>query len=177
MPVDRHLLPPPISKTGGVLRFANRAGVELDLKLASTSSDERRSHPSDDRDEKTSTALPLDEKIISAQLEGRCAVLPVQWWNYEWCHRREVRQFHLEEIKPSQPKGERDRSTHVMLKREPDFSLGLYKRSIVERRDGNQVGLFCISLLPYPPHRFLLISPLYIRYFFTIDALFASDDG
>jgi hypothetical protein len=29
-------------------------------------------------------------------LEGRCDVLSLGWWSYEWCHRKGVRQFHVD---------------------------------------------------------------------------------
>lgn len=28
-----------------------------------------------------------DVNELSAQLEGSCATLAADWWNYEWCHR------------------------------------------------------------------------------------------
>lgn len=45
-------------------------------------------------------------------LEGACAHRTKGWWTYEWCHRREVRQYH-----------------QVNSKREPNWSLGSYSRS------------------------------------------------
>lgn len=35
----------------------------------------------------------MDKRL--ALLEGACTVLSRDWWSYEWCHRKEVRQFHL----------------------------------------------------------------------------------
>ena len=29
----------------------------------------------------------FDERKLSAKLEGICSVLPLEYWNYEWCHR------------------------------------------------------------------------------------------
>lgn len=36
---------------------------------------------------------PLDARL--SVLYGTCAILTKDWWSYEWCHRKEMRQFHL----------------------------------------------------------------------------------
>jgi len=48
-------------------------------------------------------------------LRGVCAYLNQGWWTYEWCHRRHVRQFHLE-----------------ARQRDPDWSLGDFGRTEVD---------------------------------------------
>ena len=53
------------------------------------------------------------------QLDGSCAYLNQGWWTYEWCHRRHVRQFHLE-----------------AQARSPEWSLGDYTRTELEDDDG-----------------------------------------
>lgn len=35
------------------------------------------------------------EALLSA-LENQCDTLSAGWWNYEWCHRKHVRQFHVD---------------------------------------------------------------------------------
>jgi len=32
-----------------------------------------------------------------AELAGRCDVLNLGWWSYEWCHEKSVRQFHVDQ--------------------------------------------------------------------------------
>ena len=34
------------------------------------------------------------DKKLSVLL-GTCTILAKDWWSYEWCHKKEVRQFHL----------------------------------------------------------------------------------
>ena len=49
-----------------------------------------------------------------------CASFSRDYWNFEWCHRQEIRQVHwqLDEGK---------------LSRSPDWSLGVYESSVVIR--------------------------------------------
>ncbi|RYH05468.1 hypothetical protein EON65_44615, partial [archaeon] len=38
-----------------------------------------------------------DYNALARKLEGWCSVLPAEYWNYEWCFRKEVAQFHVEQ--------------------------------------------------------------------------------
>lgn len=67
----------------------------------------------------------LQDDIFNAQtlnqkLQSFCSILSLDYWNYEWCHHREVNQFHVEH---------KDRG----WVKEPNWSLGRYKRSVVVR--------------------------------------------
>ena len=53
-----------------------------------------------------------------------------EYWSFEWCHRTEIRQFHLEHLPPPNPPG-----------RSPDFSLGIYKNSLTVRTGGDTQNL------------------------------------
>ena len=44
-----------------------------------------------------------DEHAIIASLIDSCMILPQSWWNYEWCFRREICQFHLDYPTPNTP--------------------------------------------------------------------------
>jgi len=55
---------------------------------------------------------------LSGMMREKCAVLIDGYWSYEWCHRKEVRQFHLEQ------RGKQ-------MKRAPDWSLGRHVRTEV----------------------------------------------
>lgn len=68
-----------------------------------------------------------DANAVSKALEGVCAVLPIQYWNYEWCHRKEIRQVHIE-------------VQNGKITRSPDWSLGSYERSIVVRERGDSTN-------------------------------------
>jgi len=46
-------------------------------------------------------------------LEGKCTVSRQGWWTYQWCHRKEIRQYHSEEDG----------------KRSQDWSLGSFEES------------------------------------------------
>jgi hypothetical protein len=65
-----------------------------------------------------------DAKLLSKMLKGFCSILPMEYWAIEWCHRVEVRQFHLEIVEG-----------HAM--RSPDYSLGTYERSAIIRERGD----------------------------------------
>ena len=56
---------------------------------------------------------------IKSYFKNICAVLPAQYWNYEWCFRSEIKQFHLE------PPLEDDQQ----VRRSPEWSLGVYSYS------------------------------------------------
>ena len=49
-----------------------------------------------------------------AALEGQCDVLSMGWWSYEWCHRKHVRQFHVD---------------HAAGTVDPEWSLGSFAHS------------------------------------------------
>eukprot|EP01039_Chlorochromonas_danica_P010607 gene10607-11753_t len=38
-----------------------------------------------------------DPVALNKALEGWCAILPADYWNYEWCHKKEFSQFHIEQ--------------------------------------------------------------------------------
>lgn len=62
----------------------------------------------------------LDPEAISNELRGVCSVLPIDYWNYEWCHKRELHQFHVQQKENGWFK-------------DPSWSLGKYKRTVVVR--------------------------------------------
>ena len=137
MNVQPHLVSQDI-KDGKTIKFRNRAGYSLNLGL-----------------QKLNEIEPLpphitDPTLLDNQLAGYCAVLPDSWWNYEWCHKKEIKQFHLEPLpkKAAQQAQLQQRrgtngvpnnspATHI---RNPDFSLGSYDRTrrVVVRRGNNQ---------------------------------------
>lgn len=49
------------------------------------------------------------------RLQKVCIINSIDWWSYEWCHRQEVKQFHLAV--------DADTKRHV---RNPEWSLGTY---------------------------------------------------
>jgi len=64
---------------------------------------------------------------IKAYLKSSCAVLPAQYWNYEWCFRKEIKQFHLE------PPIEDDQQ----VRRSPEWSLGKFTHSDIKRESSS----------------------------------------
>lgn len=63
-------------------------------------------------------ALPAGDESADKRLsvlEGACTVLSRDWWSYEWCHRKEVRQFHLS--MPTHPTEEVRSGTRFTLTR------------------------------------------------------------
>lgn len=73
-----------------------------------------------DSDEDSAEDDIFNHQVLYSKLKNLCSILPLDYWNYEWCHQREVHQFHVEQ---------RDR---VWIK-EPNWSLGKYKRTVVVR--------------------------------------------
>eukprot|EP00596_Hydrurales_sp_CCMP1899_P005544 CAMPEP_0119051236 /NCGR_PEP_ID=MMETSP1177-20130426/72918_1 /TAXON_ID=2985 /ORGANISM="Ochromonas sp, Strain CCMP1899" /LENGTH=413 /DNA_ID=CAMNT_0007030369 /DNA_START=378 /DNA_END=1619 /DNA_ORIENTATION=- len=65
-----------------------------------------------------------DISILASMMRGLCSVLPQDYWNIEWCFQKEVRQFHLEVI-------------NDQAMRSPEYSLGVYKRTVVMRERGD----------------------------------------
>jgi len=88
----------------------NLEGVPFSAKMKSA----------DSVDFKSQYSFLYDEEKLAARFEGICSVLPIEYWNYEWCHRREFSQFHLEQ------EGRR-------IIKAPDWSLGKYVRTVVVR--------------------------------------------
>merc|ERR1711907_676660 len=43
----------------------------------------------------TVPSTPLGEDPLSV-LEGKCTVSRKGWWTYQWCHKKEIRQYHTE---------------------------------------------------------------------------------
>lgn len=65
-----------------------------------------------------------DAEGFMRTLRGLCLPLHRGWWSYEWCSRKEIRQYHLENVG-----GKKNRN--------PDWSLGIYESSRVERYGGD----------------------------------------
>lgn len=78
----------------------------------------------------------VDPDALSATLAHLCLVHPAQWWNYEWCHRKSVSQFH---IAGHEDVGYQSVAvgSNPAWKRDPDYSLGTYTRSLVVREGGD----------------------------------------
>lgn len=70
-----------------------------------------------------------DGIILSNLLTNYCFTLPNDYWNVEWCHRKEIKQFHYE-LNPVD-------SNHY---RAPDYSLGVYKKSVVVKERGEYMN-------------------------------------
>jgi hypothetical protein len=64
-----------------------------------------------------------DVSVLSSMLLNFCSVLTADYWHIEWCHRAEIRQFHLE-VEDGQ------------VRRSPDYSLGVYQRTVAVRERG-----------------------------------------
>lgn len=65
-----------------------------------------------------------NRRLLSKSMKGVCAFYNKEYWSFEWCHRKEVRQAHIEFVGGK-------------VIRDPDWSLGSYQTSSVEREGGN----------------------------------------
>mmetsp|Transcript_37799 Transcript_37799/g.65313 ORF Transcript_37799/g.65313 Transcript_37799/m.65313 type:complete len:812 (-) Transcript_37799:9-2444(-) len=98
-----------LSKASDSLLLKNSEGNTYEMKLKSVG--------------KALTVAPIqtdDFMEISETLKTNCALHTEGYWSYEWCHTKEVRQFHMEQ------KGN-------VLHREPDWSLGKAGRTVTIR--------------------------------------------
>lgn len=91
-------------------------------------------------------------EAVMQPFAGTCLIHASDYWNYEWCPSKEVRQFHAAEHEPEAEEEDADEMPraadqahpgsgpktspvldpahgHVTrIKREPDYSLGVYKK-------------------------------------------------
>jgi hypothetical protein len=93
------------------------------------------------REKKKHRGLPypiLDESIIDDHLRGQCSIHASNYWDFEWCHRSEIRQFHRDFVK----------GQYI---RNPDWSLGVYERTAVirERGDFTNVSASIVKVISY----------------------------
>lgn len=98
-----------LPKATDSLLLKNSEGNTYELKLKSVG--------------KALTVAPIqtdDFMAISETLKSNCPLHTEGYWSYEWCHTKEVRQFHMEQ------KGN-------VLHREPDWSLGKAGRTVTIR--------------------------------------------
>ena len=89
------------------------------------------------------TSPIYDQKTLMGALKNKCLhyqTNPPSWWTTEWCHRREIRQFHLQlvPLTPSDPATPLPHSTKMRQERNPDYSLGKFERSVIVREGGPQ---------------------------------------
>ena len=68
-----------------------------------------------------------DSDILDEILNSTCATLVSTYWNYEWCHNTEIRQYHVAQ----------DVNDDRIIIREPDWSLGKYSHTDVHRERGD----------------------------------------
>jgi hypothetical protein len=102
-------------------------------------------------DEDDSDLFDID--TLNSKLFGVCAVLPNEYWNYEWCHHKEVRQFHM------------DHKDGKWFK-SPEWSLGKYKRTVIVRD---------LDVFPSPivkVHKYIYIYLICYNYIFHFFNLF-----
>jgi hypothetical protein len=83
--------------------------------------------------------IPLhfyDSELLSHKLKNTCSALTIDYWTYEWCHRRSVNQFHIVTSKD-------------MSRRDPMWSLGDYQQTTVirERNDNNNMSAAIIQIV------------------------------
>ena len=76
------------------------------------------------------TTIALSEgisnrRLLSKSLQGLCAFHNKEYWSFEWCHRKEVRQAHIKFVDGK-------------VVRDPDWSLGSYQTTTIEREGDNQ---------------------------------------
>eukprot|EP01038_Epipyxis_sp_PR26KG_P014827 gene14827-19920_t len=85
---------------------------------------EKKELKSNDQKDAKSMRHLYDVNLMNSALTDLCAVLQVDYWTYEWCYKKELRQFHIEQ-------------TGEAFVRSPDWSLGKYSRTIIIRKNGD----------------------------------------
>eukprot|EP01031_Cornospumella_fuschlensis_P025260 gene25260-30504_t len=81
-----------------------------------------------------------DYNVLASKLEGWCSVLPAEYWNYEWCFRKEVSQFHAEQqgnkfVKAPVWSLGKIKST-IVLRDEPDLANALLDQDVSSQKSG-----------------------------------------
>ena len=82
--------------------------------LVFLSSDGRRYECVSHEKEEAAVTNEFSVSDVMARLSRMCIAFPIDWWSYEWCHQRQVKQFHIEATKRSK------------AKRNPEWSLGMF---------------------------------------------------
>jgi len=69
---------------------------------------------------------PRGPEALLEALEDYCDTMAMGWWTYEWCHRKHIRQFHVD---------------HVQGHVDPNWSLGNYVRTVTTNSTSGHVSL------------------------------------
>ena len=116
---------PYVIQNGDIIKATNGSGNILEIGIQKEKIEE--------------TLKPLQLTSIDSYnilLDGFCTIMLNNFWNYEWCYRKEVRQFHFEH--PLPPKTHQTQSNKPIIpKRNPEFSLGKYQRTLLTRSDAD----------------------------------------
>lgn len=85
----------------------------------------------------------INPDVFHASLNGYCVAFAAQYWIYEWCHEKEVRQFHIE--------GEVVNGDVRVGKKNPDWSLGQHKKTkyVREGKDNKNMSAPITSVIQY----------------------------
>ena len=118
---------PLVIQNGGIIKATNSSGDILEIGIQKEIVEE----------ESSLELTSIDSYNIL--LDGYCTIMLNNWWNYEWCYRKEVRQFHLEHPTPSTSQ-QTQPNKPLIAKRNPDFSLGVYERTLLTRKDADSTN-------------------------------------
>lgn len=114
--LDTEWLPQPVASDGAAsLLFTNVEGGEYVCGVDEGAAAERVD------------AIPLhffDSELLSSKLDHMCSAMTVDYWTYEWCHRRGLSQYHMVPTKNT-------------AERHPEWSLGKHVSSSVVRERGD----------------------------------------
>ena len=67
----------------------------------------------------------ISQRSLSKSLDGLCAFLNKEYWSFEWCHRQDVRQVHIE-------------FSDSRVVRNPDWKIGSYETTSIIREGKEQ---------------------------------------
>lgn len=92
-------------------------------------------------------AFRIYELFILPELTNVCQSASFGWWSYQWCSRKQVRQFHLE---PVQQKGSQkttsSKQNNMVYEKTDDFSLGKYKSLSIKPTQSIEDGTLSFEL-------------------------------
>ena len=118
--MDTEWLPEPVaSNHGASMVFTNVEGGEYVCGVDEGAADQRVE------------AIPLhfyDSELLSSKLDHLCSSMTVDYWTYEWCHRRGLSQYHMVPTKNT-------------VERHPEWSLGTHVSSAVVRERGDDANM------------------------------------
>jgi hypothetical protein len=127
LPNNKHIDDVEINNDIGIMYMKNLEGQRFSSFIKQFKPDKMYNY---NNNKKIYSTELYDIDALTNSLNDMCTFLSGSWWNYEWCHKKEIRQFHIDI----------DTVTNI-ANRNPDYSLGLYHHTEILREDVDMFNL------------------------------------